>query len=240
MQYQRLARCAHLLERSWPFLGEFLKPSAQVVVLTPMKIATEKADRFILRDRVMVSLAFPQENGDPDVAAEGQLLDISHQGARFLTELAPPSKRLRVEWQLAALELSFFASAMVCWKRKGRCGTQIGCAFGPTIPEPVFERILSSVETERRDTERRFANATVQLTSGWRKHRVKLVNYSTGGFCLHTKRELSPGDNCRITLEGFAFQGNVQWALADGDGFLAGCAFADEHDFNRIDEIAAK
>ena len=36
-----------------------------------MKLTTEtaKTDRYILRDRVLVSLAFPQENGDPDVHA---------------------------------------------------------------------------------------------------------------------------------------------------------------------------
>ena len=201
---------------------------------------TEKVDRYILRDTVLVSLAFPQENGAPDVHATAKLLDISHQGARLLMKSEPSSKRLRVEWQLTALQLSFFASASVCWQRKGKDGTQVGCAFHPAIPEAVFERILSSVATERRQTDRRFTNATVQLASGWRKHQVKLVNYSTGGFCLHAKRELLPGHNCRITLDGFAFQGTIQWALADGDGYLAGCAFEDDRDFNRIDEIAAK
>ena len=158
----------------------------------------------------------------------------------MLTESEPLSTRLRVEWQLADLELSFFASACVCWQRQGTYGTQIGCSFHPEIPAAVFQRILSSVETERRGTERRFSNATVQLASGWRKHRVKLVNYSTGGFCLNAKRELFPGDICRISLDGFEFQGTIQWSLADEDGFLAGCVFADDRDFNRIDEIAAK
>jgi len=117
----------------------------------------------------------------------------------------------------------------------------VGCAIRPQIPKSVLTSLATGRQINRRDSLRAASEiyATAVYNLGDQPFNVILCNYSPGGFCAVMK-DVAENDSQIYLCVGDAeakpkvIHGDVRWVAPLNDGYLVGCAFLDERDFQQL------
>jgi len=220
-------------------------PTCETSVNEPI----DRPRRFALTDRHALTLTVEWENGGAPTSAPAVLLDISTGGVKLsLCTHLKLHQAISLTIVCSELKLDLTVSARVCWLRPaGSDQWTAGCSFLPELSTAALETLFASGLVERRIFSRhpKTLSAGAQWELDPARFDVELRDVSTGGVCILSPR---PGKiGARIVL--FVPDGDgrevpvaarAQWQMADGAGYLIGCAYVNVEGHAAMHEALAR
>ncbi|MCA9187785.1 MAG: PilZ domain-containing protein, partial [Planctomycetales bacterium] len=192
--------------------------------------------RYVIEDKdvsVIVTVK-PDDFRETGETFEAKLLDLSQNGARLVVPNEVPNTRnLRLQVRVDELGLELHLAAGVCWCNRDETGRfQIGCEIKPGIPPRILEKLSEGGKVDRR-IEAEYESPTelhVSWTPKGRKEVVRVQNFSRGGFCIFTNRDVVAGAPFHFTImqkngDPLIVGAKIQWRLESDGGYLVGCSF---------------
>jgi hypothetical protein len=211
---------------------------------SPIKFREARYKRCAGRS-VIFKIERPGTDGQPPIAAE--LIDLSGGGVRLESPLCLASgETVGVRLEVPEIGLELQTAAMVQWTRPTPEGAwQAGCAVAPRIPDAVLSELSRQGFLERRREERKSLDVT--FPARWEMDaevtRVRIVDYSSGGFRLVSTKKVQVGHRIRMDIddgETGSIVARVVWQLKRQDGYLVGCELPDWGSAKRFESYAQK
>jgi hypothetical protein len=203
----------------------------------------QREQRYVLRQRPKVTVR-PGRLLDKSKGYSAELCDLSQSGAKLISSKPiATQKSLRVELDVEELGLRFHVAAEVCWSKPGEAGTwMFGCSLNPGLPEGLFDTLASGEHVDRRLDPRQ--DHALTLEAIWdlngRAMPIILRDYSNGGFCICAREPGQIGERCHLRLTApydRIIPATAVWQLKVVDGFLIGCSFLNEQDFDHLKQF---
>ncbi len=172
-----------------------------------------------------------------------ELLDISRVGARLTVDVCIPfEEAVRLKIDVPELKLQLVVAAQVRWTWPvGERGWTLGCAFKPKLTEDALDQLATAGYANRRHHARfpLVLRATACWELGETNIPVVLYDASEGGFAMISPQLGGTGRNLLLHLclaDGTpaSIGATIRWHRKTADGYLIGCSFINEKDFELL------
>lgn len=203
--------------------------------------------RYVLRDSPEVTVTVRWGLWEDTRVHHARLFDLSQHGAKLLSsEPISVDEGIRLELEIEEMGLAFYVAGSVCWSKPAEGDTwMFGCSLQPGLPEGVFDALAKGGNVDRRFDPR--LERQLDLEALWDLNddvtRVMLQDFSRGGFCIWTDQAGNPGGRLHLRFSepsNLMVVAKAMWQLKVVDGYLVGCSFLNERDFDRLQAVAAR
>jgi hypothetical protein len=210
-------------------------------MLQEMLLIGSREARYQPRSGRQIVVIIERTAGNGESLTSVDLLDISEGGAKIASPVClETNETIGLRLEVAELHIDLRATAKVKWTCPTKDGRwQIGCVIDPRVPEAILVELAAREYLERRREQREPVNleAEAQWEMDTDAVTVRIVNFSSGGFCLFSPNKKQIGQRVRVRLD----DGNdglvtarAVWQLKQQKGYLTGCELLDPSDANRF------
>lgn len=196
-----------------------------------------RTNRFEFHGREALNLIIRVDGKVVDGLQPGRVLDLSRGGAKLILPGSLSIKsRFQLEIDMANLQQPIVKIAEVCSERPmNGLKWLIGCTFEEELSEEVLSQLASDGFLERRRDTRTAtaipAKAQWELASN--STDVTLVNFSAGGFAIHSPEPARLSNRVLLQLEGCKnnspLLGKICWQSKKENQWSIGCSFVNKN-----------
>jgi hypothetical protein len=176
-------------------------------------------------------------------------MDLSHQGVKIqVPECLPFAEKVKLQFDVAELDLNFETEGEVCWSRPGEKDTWfIGCTVAPKIADEVFWNLATNGYIDRRQSFR--IVTSYKALASWElndsKVPVEIVDYSAHGFCIAADKDTRVGKRVMLHLtrpdgKQVSIAASVRWSRVVEQERLVGCELLHSKDARHLRSIVAQ
>ncbi len=173
--------------------------------------------------------------------ASCRMIELSQSGAKLASDtMIPVGETVSLQIKIPHLDVHFTTSAVVSWVGfQGEYNWFLGCGFANQLSQKCVDRLANANYIERRESrrERIMMDARVEVNEEDYSQQVRLLDYSSGGFCMKIDRSCVPGD--RVLLEMTNANGTemfipaeARWCNEEGSEYAVGCQFLGNNGFD--------
>ncbi len=219
--------------------------------LLTLTVANNAADEYttgydILDGRRIQVAVHRLSNGIP-ATIRGRMLEVSSNGMKLATHsMVPVGETVNLQLQISHLNIDFSMAAAIGWVGyRGDEDWLLGCSLAASLPQRVVSRLARDRYIERRSSKREaiFIDARVAINDEDCSQEVTLLDYSSGGFRMSSKRALRKDDRVLLELRRedgtqLFIPARACWCTPDQGAFLVGCKFLVNNGFESFQSVA--